>query len=91
LQIHCHAPNCDKKQHNRSQNDIIADILKAALDGASKTKILYQAFMSFNHLTKEYLPLLLANDMLEYNAEGQTYRTTKKGKEFLDAYEQLRL
>lgn len=52
---------------------------------------MYQAFLSFNQLSKEYLPLLLKNGLLEYNAKDKKYRTTKKGREFLDKYDQLRL
>jgi predicted transcriptional regulator len=52
---------------------------------------MYQAFLSFNQLSKEYLPLLLENGLLEYDTKDQKYRTTRKGKEFLDVYDQLKL
>jgi len=38
---------------------------------------MYKAYLSFNQL-REYLTLLVENDLIEYEV-GQTYRTTEKG------------
>ena len=41
---------------NRSRTEIVAMILDSANGGATKTKIMYSAFLSFDQLT-EYLSL----------------------------------
>ena len=49
--------------------------------GATKTKLMYSAFISFNQL-KEYLSLLAENGLMQYE-ETHTFRTTEKGRHFL--------
>jgi predicted transcriptional regulator len=39
---------------NRSRTEIVGNILDVANGGASKTKIMYKAFLSYNQL-KEYI------------------------------------
>ena len=75
---------------NRSRTEIIAEILEIANtdNGANKTRIMYNAFLSYTQL-KQYLSLLLENDLVNYLKEEQTYRTTHKGKHFLHLYHQL--
>ena len=72
----------------RSRSDIITSILQAAIDGNSKTKIMYDAYLSFSQL-KDYLAVLQENGLLEYNAEEKNYKTTRKGAEFLKSNDQL--
>jgi predicted transcriptional regulator len=68
----------------RSRNDIIGLLLNAANGGgATKTKLMYSAFISFNQL-REYLSLLGENGLIEYEEGKQTYRTTEKGMRFLN-------
>jgi predicted transcriptional regulator len=50
--------------------------------GATKTKLMYSAFISFNQL-KEYLSLLAENGLIQYEVETHTFRTTEKGIHFL--------
>ena len=45
----------------RSRTEIVAMILEAANGGATKTKIMYKAFLSYAQL-KEYLSVLIEND-----------------------------
>ncbi len=62
----------------RSRSDIIGLLLEAANGGgATKTKMMYKAFLSFNQL-REYLAVLVENALIEYEG-NQTYRTTQKG------------
>ena len=62
----------------RSRSDIIGLLLEAANGGgATKTKMMYKAFLSFNQL-REYLAVLVENGLIEYEG-NQTYRTTQKG------------
>ncbi len=67
----------------RSRTDIVGLILEAANGGsATKTKIMYNALISYN-LMKEYLTLLAENNLLEYEEGNMTYRTTEKGLQLL--------
>ena len=72
----------------RSRTDIVGLILEAANGGATKTKIMYKAFLSYAQL-KEYLTVLLQNDLLEYDDETQLFRTTEKGLRLLQMYNQF--
>ena len=73
----------------RSRTDIFGLILEAANGGgATKTKIMDKAFLSYN-LMKEYLTLLAENDLLEYEEGSQTYRTTEKGMRLLEIYNRM--
>jgi len=56
--------------------------LEAANGGATKTKIMYKAFLSYAQL-REYLSVLIANNLLDYIEGSQTYKTTEKGLNFL--------
>lgn len=57
-------------------------ILEAANGGTTKTKIMYKAFLSYNQL-REYLSVLIENDLIEYLEGSPTYKTTEKGMTFL--------
>jgi predicted transcriptional regulator len=72
----------------RSRTDIVGLILEAANGGATKTKIMYKAFLSYAQL-KEYLTVLLQNDLLEWEDETQLFRTTEKGLRLLQMYNQF--
>jgi predicted transcriptional regulator len=72
----------------RSRTDIVGLILEAANGGATKTKIMYKAFLSYAQL-KEYLTVLLQNEVLEYQDETQLFRTTEKGLRLLQMYNQF--
>ncbi|HEU0144722.1 MAG TPA: winged helix-turn-helix domain-containing protein [Nitrososphaera sp.] len=73
----------------RSRTDIISEILDVANGGsATRTKIMYKAYLSYNQL-KEYLMLLTENNLLSYDAYNQTYRTTEKGLRFIDLCNQM--
>ena len=67
----------------RSRTDIVGLILEAANGGATKTKIMYKAFLSYAQL-KEYLAVLIENGLIEYEDVRQHYRTTEKGIQFLE-------
>ncbi|MFL6321397.1 MAG: winged helix-turn-helix domain-containing protein [Nitrososphaeraceae archaeon] len=72
----------------RSRTDIFGLILEAANGGATKTRIMYKAFLSYAQL-KEYLGVLLQNEVLEYEDETQLIRTTEKGIRLLQMYNQF--
>ena len=71
----------------RSRTDITVLILEAANGGATKTKIMYKSFLSYAQL-KEYLTMLLENELLEYE-ETRNFRTTEKGLHLLQLYNKI--
>jgi predicted transcriptional regulator len=66
----------------RSRSDIVGLLLDAANGGgATKTKLMYKAYLSFNQL-REYLAFLIENGLIDYEGH-QTYRTTENGMRVL--------
>ena len=79
----------DMLTKNRNKADIVARILKAANGNwVIKTKILYDAFLSYSQI-KEYIPLLIESDLLQFRPDTQTYKTTEKGLRFLKLYRSI--
>ncbi|HXV45202.1 MAG TPA: winged helix-turn-helix domain-containing protein [Nitrososphaera sp.] len=72
----------------RSRTDIVSQILDAANGGATKTKIMYKAYLSYAQL-KEYLAVLTENGLLGYEEEDHEFKTTDKGLKFLKAYHHM--
>ena len=72
----------------RSRTEIVGMILDGANGGASKTKIMYKAFLSYVQL-KEYLSVLVENNLLQYIDGTQTYKTTEKGLNFLKMHNEI--
>ena len=72
----------------RSRTEIVSNILDAANGGTTKTKIMYKAFISYNQL-KEYLSLLIENNLLEYRDGTKTFKTTEKGLFFLKVHNEI--
>ena len=66
----------------RGRTEIVSNILDAANGRATKTKIMYSAFLSYTQL-KDYLSLLIENNLIEYLNETSEFRTTEKGLNFL--------
>ena len=71
----------------RDRFKIIADMLQKAKNGAKKTRIMYQCNLSY-HQTNEYLTHLLETGLLRM---GNSYHTTEKGLQFLQAFQTLEL
>ena len=76
------------KMKYRSRTEIVAMILQSARGGATKTRIMYKAYLSYTQL-KEYLTFLQDNDLIKYEEGSQLYRITAKGRHFLEAYDQI--
>ncbi len=72
----------------RSRTEIVRNILEATNGGATKTKIMYTAFLSYVQL-KEYLSVLIDNNLLEYSNGTQTYKTTEKGLNLLKIHNEI--
>ena len=74
----------------RDRTEIITLILTSAsrMSGVLKTKIMYEAFMSFSQ-SEEYVGLLLRNGLLEHDELKKTYKTTEKGLRLLELFNRL--
>jgi predicted transcriptional regulator len=75
----------------RCNIEVMGQILQVAncsSNDATKTKIMYQAFLSYNQL-EEHLSFLIRKGLLNYDANTRTFRTTEKGIQFLEAYNLL--
>ena len=73
---------------NRSRTEIVGMMLEAANGRATKTKIMYSAFLSYNQL-KDYLSVMIENNLIECLEGTQTYKTTEKGLNFLKMNNQI--
>ncbi|HZB64670.1 MAG TPA: winged helix-turn-helix domain-containing protein [Nitrososphaeraceae archaeon] len=73
---------------NRSRTEIVAMILEAANGGETKTKIMYFAFLSYGQL-KEYLSILIENNLIEYLDGAKTFKTTEKGLNYLKMHNEM--
>ena len=76
-------------ERRRDRHDIVAEILRTAMNGKIKTHIMYRAKLSYSQIN-EYLPMLVEKGFLENNkvTHGRqttaVYRTTSKGLQFIE-------
>ena len=75
-------------QH-RTSLEILAEILRIVRTGARKTRIMYQANLSFSML-KKYLDYARETELVAC-PDGSCYFATPKGHEFLEKYEKYLL
>jgi predicted transcriptional regulator len=74
---------------HRSRTEIVCNILDAANGGgATKTNIMYTAFLSYAQLN-EYLSVLIENNLLEYLDGTHKFKTTDKGLFFLKIHNEI--
>ena len=71
----------------RSYFEMIAEMLRVAKYGAKKTRIMYSCNLSYG-ATEKYLTHLLEAGLLRI---GNSFHTTEKGIQFLNAYQTLDL
>jgi predicted transcriptional regulator len=74
------------KKH-RSKEEIVATILKAARNSATKTRIMRTCYISYNLLQK-YLNYATVNGLLFYDSRSNKYHITSKGIQYLDYFDQ---
>jgi predicted transcriptional regulator len=72
----------------RGRTEIVSNILNAANGGTTKTKIMYKAFLSYTQL-KEYLSVLIENNLIEYIGGTHIFKTTEKGLNFLKMHNEM--
>lgn len=73
---------------NRGWRDVVADILETSKNGANKTTIMYNSFISYTML-RTYFDLLLQSGLLAYDKKTRLYHTTRKGLMFLELYKKM--
>lgn len=72
----------------RSRTDIAQEILKVAMQGANKTRIVNEANINFNIVSK-YLEMLNEKELIR--RENGVFITTYKGKLFQETAKKLKL
>jgi len=76
-----------KVNRRRSNIEIIAEMLKVGENGAGKTKIMYNANLSYSQIQK-YLGYLISQgfiNKLELGNPSVTYRVTESGRRLLSS------
>ena len=75
---------------HRSKIEIIADILQSVMNDSSlsSSKLMYKSFLTYKQM-KEYLPLLLQNELIKYGDKDGNFTITNKGLHFLKMYNAL--
>ncbi len=81
---------------NRSPTEITIQILEVVNGyddgnnngGLTQTTLMSKLFLSHEQM-KEYLMLLIEDDLLSYDSTMSTFKTTEKGLTFLQAYNQM--
>jgi predicted transcriptional regulator len=74
------------KKH-RSKEEIIANILRAARNNATKTRIMRRCYISYNLLQK-YLSYATISGLLFHDHRSNEYHVTSKGIRYLDYFDQ---
>lgn len=74
------------KRH-RSKEEIVANILKAAYNSATKTRIMHRCYISYN-LLRKYLNYATVSGLLFYDHRSNEYLITTKGVQYLDYFNQ---
>jgi predicted transcriptional regulator len=72
----------------RSRTDIIGMILQAAMHGATKTRLMYSAYLSYAQV-QEYLQFLTDRKLISFEEESQEYKLTEQGLRFLRVYDEI--
>ena len=81
-------------ERRRDRHDIVAEILKTAMNGKIKTHIMYRAKLSYSQIN-EYLPMLVGKGFLENTKVSRgrqttaVYRTTTRGLQFIENLESI--
>lgn len=77
-----------KRPSNRGRTEILGDILSLCTEDTGKTRIMYGANLSYEQVLR-YLEELQSKGLIA-PIGGNKYRTTDKGRSYLESYESLR-
>ncbi|MGD0319686.1 MAG: winged helix-turn-helix domain-containing protein [Nitrososphaerales archaeon] len=70
----------------RDSGEIAYAILKAAVGGQRKTRIMYQSSLNLKQLN-QYIEELVLNELLGYQPAGRYYQTTERGRTYTRMFE----
>ncbi len=78
------------KGNRRDKLVLISNMLYFAAKGVCKTELMYKVGLSSAQLEK-YIPVLVKSELLEISngRKRLLYKTTQKGKSFLDIFDNL--
>lgn len=68
--------------------DIVASVLQASANGATKTRVMYGAYLSYAQV-KEYLGFMVERELLAYEEGSGTYLPTPTGTRLLRIYGEI--
>src|SRR2546428_11622058 len=79
-----------ERKNNRGKIEIMADVLSLSTAGIKKTHIMYRAILSYEQIL-HYLNQLLGKGLIAEDVADSAvvYRTTEKGRKFLDCYSRM--
>jgi predicted transcriptional regulator len=72
----------------RSRTEIIATVLQAAMNGATKTRLMYSAYLSYAQV-QEYIHFLTERRLISFEEDSQEYKLTEQGLRFLRVYDEI--
>ena len=78
-----------QKTKRRDKEEIMYQILKAAVEPATRTRLIYASFLSNSEL-RQYIRLLIENGRLELDPISRTRFKVTEGRKFLRLYEDMR-
>ena len=77
------------QKKRRDREEIMYEILTAAIEPATRTRLIYASFLSNTEL-RQYISLLLENGMLEVDSVGKRrFKITEEGRKFLTLYSDM--
>ena len=79
-----------KQLRHRSRAEIIPSILQVTNGNrATITEIQFTSYLTLYSILKEYLTRLLQNDLIDYRESDRTFKTTPKGMQALQVYNEM--
>ena len=73
----------------RDREEIMYEILSAAIEPVTRTRLIYASFLSNTEL-RQYITLLVENQMLEVDPFNNTrFKVTEVGRKFLSLYSEM--
>jgi predicted transcriptional regulator len=72
----------------RNRTDIIAMILQASMNGATMTRLMYSAYLSYTQV-QEYLKYLTERRLISFEDGTHAYTLTEQGLHFLRVYDEI--
>ena len=79
-----------KQLRHRSRAEIIPSILQVTNGNrATITEIQFKSYLTSYSILKEYLTRLLQNDLIDYRESDRTFKTTPKGMQALQVYNEM--